>query len=99
MSWQPSTSSSSKISTSFNSDSETRPPSLICKSSPNMLKLIRFTFCSNLNNIIINNIKLLDKLDKKIQINFKTNKKSNIIFLCDLEQMNRVFFNLINTFS
>ena len=50
---------------------------------------------NNLNNIIINNIKLLDKLDKKIQINFKTNKKSNIIFLCDLEQMNRVFFNLI----
>ena len=40
-------------------------------------------------------IKLLDKLDKKIQINLKTNKKSNIIFLCDLEQMNRVFFNLI----
>ena len=50
---------------------------------------------NNLNNIKINNIKLLDKLDKKIQINFKTNKKSNIIFLCDLEQMNRVFFNLI----
>ncbi len=50
---------------------------------------------NNLNNIIINNIKLLDKLDKKIQINFKTNKKLNIIFLCDLEQMNRVFFNLI----
>ena len=50
---------------------------------------------NNLNNIIINNIKLLDKLDKKIQINLKTNKKSNIIFLCDLEQMNRVFFNLI----
>ena len=50
---------------------------------------------NNLNNIINNNIKLLDKLDKKIQINLKTNKKTDILFLCDPEQMNRVFFNLI----
>ena len=50
---------------------------------------------NNLNNIINNNIKLLNKLNNKIQIKFTTNKKKDIFFLCDLEQMNRVIFNLI----
>ena len=50
---------------------------------------------NNLNNIINNNIKLLNKLNNKIQIKFKTNKNKDMFFLCDLEQMNRVIFNLI----
>ena len=50
---------------------------------------------NNLNNIINNNIKLLNKLNNKIQIKFTTNKNKDIFFLCDLEQMNRVIFNLI----
>ena len=50
---------------------------------------------NNLNNIINNNIKLLNKLNNKIQIKFITNKNKDIFFLCDLEQMNRVIFNLI----
>ena len=50
---------------------------------------------NNLNNIINNNIELLNKLNNKIQIKFTTNKKKDIFFLCDLEQMNRVIFNLI----
>ena len=50
---------------------------------------------NNLNNIINNNIELLNKLNNKIQIKFTTNKNKDIFFLCDLEQMNRVIFNLI----
>ena len=50
---------------------------------------------NNLNNIINNNIKLLNKLNNKIQIKFKSNKNKDIFLLCDLEQMNRVIFNLI----
>ena len=50
---------------------------------------------NKLNNIINNNIKLLNKLNNKIQIKFTTNKNKDIFFLCDLEQMNRVIFNLI----
>ena len=50
---------------------------------------------NNLNNIINNNIKLLNKLNNKIQIKFTTNKNKDIFFICDLEQMNRVIFNLI----
>ena len=50
---------------------------------------------NNLNNIINNNIKLLNKLNNKIQIKFTTNKNKDIFLLCDLEQMNRVIFNLI----
>ena len=50
---------------------------------------------NNLNNIINNNIKLLNKLNNKIQIKFKSNKNKDMFFLCDLEQMNRVIFNLI----
>ena len=50
---------------------------------------------NNLNNIINNNIKLLTKLNNKIQIKFTTNEKKDIFFLCDLEQMSRVIFNLI----
>ena len=44
--------------------------------------------------IIIENIKLLQELDNKIEINFApVNKK--IIFNSDYEQLSRVFFNLI----
>ena len=50
---------------------------------------------NNLNNIINNNIKLLNKLNNKIQIKFKSNKNKDMFFLCDLEQMNRVIFNVI----
>ena len=50
---------------------------------------------NNLNNIINNNIKLLNKLNNKIQIKFKSNKNKDIFLLCDLEQMNRVIFNVI----
>ena len=50
---------------------------------------------NNLNNIINNNIKLLNKLNNKIEIKFSTSKNKDIFLLCDLEQMNRVIFNLI----
>ena len=50
---------------------------------------------NNLNNIINNNIKLLNKLNNKIEIKFTTNKNKDIFLLCDFEQMNRVIFNLI----
>ena len=50
---------------------------------------------NNLNNIINNNIKLLNKLNNKIEIKFTTSKNKDIFLLCDLEQMNRVIFNLI----
>ena len=49
----------------------------------------------NLNNIINNNIKLLNKLNNKIEIKFTTSKNKDIFLLCDLEQMNRVIFNII----
>ena len=44
--------------------------------------------------ILNDNIKLLKELDKDIKINLKCNSKK-IIFNCDNEQLNRVFFNLI----
>ena len=50
---------------------------------------------NNLNNIINNNIKLLNKLNNKIEIKFTTSKNKDIFLLCDLEQMNRVIFNII----
>ena len=50
---------------------------------------------NNLNNIINNNIKLLNKLNNKIEIKFATSKNKDIFLLCDLEQMNRVIFNII----
>ena len=49
---------------------------------------------NNLTQIISENVKLLQELDKTININFNNNKKE--IFLnSDREQMARVFFNLI----
>jgi two-component system, NtrC family, nitrogen regulation sensor histidine kinase NtrY len=44
--------------------------------------------------IIIENIKLLKELDKKIEINFSPIDKK-IIFNSDYEQLSRVFFNLL----
>ena len=49
---------------------------------------------NNLINIINENIKLLNEIDLTININFE-NKKDKILFICDNEQISRVFFNLI----
>ncbi len=49
------------------------------------------------NNIVLildDNIRLLKELDRSITINFKANKKI-INFICDSQQISRVFFNLI----
>ncbi len=50
---------------------------------------------NNLINIINNNINLLQKFDKKTIINFVNKGKNNLDLNCDLEQINRAFFNLI----
>ena len=44
--------------------------------------------------IIKENIKLLKETNNKIKINLKNNS-NKILFICDNEQLNRVFFNLI----
>jgi len=44
--------------------------------------------------VLNDNIKLLKKLDNKINFEFKSNSES-IVFNCDKEQLSRVFFNLI----
>ena len=44
--------------------------------------------------IIKENIKLLNETSKKTKINLKNNS-NKILFICDNEQLNRVFFNLI----
>jgi len=49
---------------------------------------------NDLINIINENIKLLNKIDLTIDINFEY-KKEKIMFNCDSEQISRVFFNLI----
>ena len=49
---------------------------------------------NNLVNIFKDNIKLLNELDKSINIDFKLNKEK-VILNCDNEQLSRVFFNLI----
>ena len=49
---------------------------------------------NNLVLIVNENIKLLNELDKNIEINFSHNNKE-IIFNSDYEQLSRVFFNLI----
>ena len=49
---------------------------------------------NDLNKILNENIKLISKIDKSIQIDLRNNKKE-ILFKCDKEQMGRVFFNLI----
>ena len=49
---------------------------------------------NNLVLIIKENIKLLEELDKKIEIGFNHNNDT-IIFNSDYEQLSRVFFNLI----
>ena len=48
---------------------------------------------NNLIDIINENIKLLNEIDLTIDINFKY-KKDKIPFICDSEQISRVFFNL-----
>ena len=49
---------------------------------------------NDLIKILEENIKLLNEIDKSININFIKNKKK-ILFECDKEQIGRVFFNLI----
>ena len=49
---------------------------------------------NNLISIIGDNLKLLKTLDENIQIDF-INKKNEIFFRSDSEQLSRVFFNLI----
>jgi two-component system, NtrC family, nitrogen regulation sensor histidine kinase NtrY len=49
---------------------------------------------NNLISIISDNLKLLKTLDENIQIDF-INKKNEIFFRSDSEQLSRVFFNLI----
>ena len=46
---------------------------------------------NDLNKILNENIKLISKIDKSIQIDLRNNKKE-ILFKCDKEQMGRVFF-------
>ncbi len=49
---------------------------------------------NNLVSITMDCINLLKELDDKIEISFKSTKDA-ILFNCDSEQLNRVFFNLI----
>ncbi len=49
---------------------------------------------NNLLDIINENIKLLKEIDNTINFNFKHSNK-DVVFICDNEQINRVFFNLI----
>ena len=49
---------------------------------------------NNLITIIEENIKLLNEIDLSIDINFER-KNDKVIFICDSEQLSRVFFNLI----
>ena len=50
---------------------------------------------NDLIKIILNNVKLLSKLDKKIQIRFNNINLEKLNYNCDSEQFNRAFFNLI----
>ncbi len=49
---------------------------------------------NNLITILKENIKLLSELDESLKINFK-HQPDKIFFVCDSEQISRVFFNLI----
>jgi two-component system nitrogen regulation sensor histidine kinase NtrY len=49
---------------------------------------------NNLVLILQDNIKLINELDKNIKINFN-NKNKKIMFICDNEQLSRVFFNIL----
>ena len=49
---------------------------------------------NDLTKLLNENIKLLSEIDKSIKISLKNNS-SEIFLLCDKEQLNRVFFNLI----
>ena len=50
---------------------------------------------NNLNEIILNNVKLVSKIDNNIKINLSNNHQKDLIFKCDIEQINRVIFNLL----
>ena len=49
---------------------------------------------SNLITLINDNINLMKELDNKLKINFKS-KKQKIFIMCDSEQINRAFINLL----
>ncbi len=50
---------------------------------------------NNLNNVIKENISLISKLDKNIKIKLINHLSKEVLISFDLEQMNRLFFNLI----
>tara|TARA_B100000424_G_scaffold271135_1_gene272636 strand:+ start:2049 stop:3830 length:1782 start_codon:yes stop_codon:yes gene_type:complete len=50
---------------------------------------------NSINQVILNNIKLLNKSDTNTRIVFNNNNKSEIYFNFDQEQINRAIFNLI----
>ena len=50
---------------------------------------------NNLNNVIKENISLISKLDNNIKINLINHLPKEVLISFDLEQMNRLFFNLI----
>ena len=50
---------------------------------------------NNLNNVIKENIFLISKLDNNIKINLINHLSKEVLISFDLEQMNRLFFNLI----
>ena len=50
---------------------------------------------NNLNNVIKENISLISKLDNNIKINLINHLSKEVLISFDLEQMNRLFFNLI----
>ena len=49
---------------------------------------------NNIVSILMENISLLNELDKSIKINFKNDKKE-ILLNCDREQIGRVFLNIL----
>ena len=50
---------------------------------------------NNLNNVINENISLISKIDNNIKIKLINHLSKEILISFDLEQMNRLFFNLI----
>ena len=55
---------------------------------------------NNLNKVIIENINLINKIDLNIKIKLINHLSKDIIINFDLEQLNRLFFNLIkNSFE
>ena len=54
---------------------------------------------NSINQVILNNIKLLNKSDTNTRIVFNNNNKSEIYFNFDQEQINRAIFNFMSKLS